>query len=187
VTSDRKNAKSVPFRRSYWVIPGELLAGYYPGSEKREEARRKITALVEHGIRHVINLMEANEVDKNGRPFLPYEELLAEIGRSFGCSIAFSRMPIKDLGIPSAVEMEEILDLIDRSLEQNRPVYVHCWGGRGRTGTVVGCYLARHGYALGPKLLDLIDELRRGAEDFREPSPETGVQRNMVLEWGRRQ
>jgi hypothetical protein len=187
VTSDRKNAKSIPFRRSYWVIPGELLAGYYPGSENAAEARWKITALVEHGIRHVVNLMEEDEVNKNGRPFLPYEELLAEIGRSLGYSIAFSRMPIKDLGIPSAVEMEEILDLIDRSLAQDQPVYIHCWGGRGRTGTVVGCYLARHGYASGPKLLDLIDDLRRGAEDFREPSPETGPQRNMVLTWGRRQ
>jgi len=26
-------------------------------------------------------------------------------------------------------------------------VYVHCWAGRGRTGTVVGCYLKRHGIA----------------------------------------
>ena len=26
-----------------------------------------------------------------------------------------------------------------------RKVYVHCWGGVGRTGTVVGCYLVRQG------------------------------------------
>ncbi|MBA3406233.1 MAG: dual specificity protein phosphatase family protein [Gemmatimonadaceae bacterium] len=24
-------------------------------------------------------------------------------------------------------------------------IYVHCWGGVGRTGTVVGCYIVRHG------------------------------------------
>jgi hypothetical protein len=184
---DQKTAKSVPFSRSYWVIPGKLIAGYYPGSENGEQARWKITSLVEHGIRHVGNLMEGDEVNKSGRPFLPYEELLTEIGRSLGRAILFSRMPIKDLGIPSPVEMEEILDLIDRSLKENKPVYAHCWGGRGRTGTVVGCYLARHGYASGRKLLDLIDDLRRGTEDFREPSPETGAQRNMVLTWGTRQ
>lgn len=49
-----------PFPRSYWVVPGKLLAGYYPGAKDPNEAKEKITALLNAGIRHFINLMEAD-------------------------------------------------------------------------------------------------------------------------------
>ena len=39
--------------------------------------------------------------------------------------------------------MQDILDLIDESLSLDKPVFFHCWGGIGRTGTVLGCYLLR--------------------------------------------
>lgn len=32
-----------------------------------------------------------------------------------------------------------ILDAIDARLEAGKSVYVHCWGGIGRTDTVAGC------------------------------------------------
>jgi len=56
-------------------------------------------------------------------------------------------------------------------------------GGRGRTGTVVGCFLARHGYASGHGILKLIQELRRDTEDHDRPSPETSQQIEMVVSW----
>lgn len=34
----RDVTKSVPFNRSYWVVPGKFLAGCYPGSEDRQLA-----------------------------------------------------------------------------------------------------------------------------------------------------
>lgn len=43
--------------------------------------------------------------------------------------------------------MRGILDLIDRSVGDDNPTYVHCWAGRGRTGAVIACYLKRHGRA----------------------------------------
>jgi protein-tyrosine phosphatase len=75
------------------------------------------------------------------------------------------------------------LDEIDRSLARDLPVYVHCWGGKGRTGTVVGCYLARHGIATGKSALDKINELRRNVPNWNEPSPETRQQCEMVALW----
>ena len=50
--------------------------------------------------------------------------------------------------------MSRILDDVDAALADGRTVYVHCWGGIGRTGTVVGCWLMRHG-------LDEGDPIRR--------------------------
>jgi hypothetical protein len=66
----------VPFPRSYWVIPGKLLAGFYPGSKDPQEANDKLTALINAGIRHVINLMEPDERDLTGHRFVPYDEVM---------------------------------------------------------------------------------------------------------------
>jgi protein-tyrosine phosphatase len=47
------------------------------------------------------------------------------------------RIPVRDVDIPSPDTMRSILDAIDSAIDRCQPVYVHCWGGRGRTGTVV--------------------------------------------------
>ncbi len=175
---------SVPFPRSYWVVPGKLLAGCYPGSEIKQEAYSKLKDLLDHGIRHVINLMEPDERNWDGKPFAAYESQMRTIAKSMNTDTYFKRIPIKDMGIPSRHGMIIILDSIDQSIENNKPVYVHCWGGRGRTGTAIGCYLARHGYNSGPKVIELIQDFRKGAEDHKQPSPETTKQIDMVLSWG---
>ena len=61
-------------------------------------------------------------------------------------------------------------------------MYVHCYGGIGRTGTVVGCWLRRQGLP-GQEALDLIERLRRDTPDGWKPSPETSEQRRFVLDW----
>jgi hypothetical protein len=66
----------LPFPRSYWVVPGKLLAGCSPGAKDPIDATGKITALLNAGIRHVINLMEPDERDRSGQLFVPYENLL---------------------------------------------------------------------------------------------------------------
>ena len=87
------------------------------------------------------------------------------------------------MGIPSRFEMGKILDRIDANIEQNRPVYVHCLGGIGRTGTVVGCYLDRHGYAVDQQLIQHIQVLRKYTINHHRMSPETNQQIDLILSW----
>jgi protein tyrosine/serine phosphatase len=174
---------SIPFDRTYWVVPGKFLAGCYPGSNNEKRAYQKLRGLVIHGIRHMISLMEPDETDWNNTPFASYEEQMTKIAASIGNSIIFDWMSIIDNDIPTRPFMSKILDAIDHSIENGNPVYTHCWGGRGRTGTVVGCYLARHGFATGEKVLDLLQELRKNAEDSSQVSPQTTAQFNIVRNW----
>lgn len=176
----------VPHPLSYWVMPGRFLAGAYPGSPDISETRQRMVRLLESGVRRVINLMEENELDRYGRLMTPYGEILCEIARDRGSGIWQTRMPVRDLGVPSTHQMKVILDEIDWAVSHYVPVYVHCLGGVGRTGTVVGCYLVRHGLS-GDMALKRIAELRRNTPHGDYPSPETEVQRDMVRSWRERE
>ena len=160
-----------------------MMAGCYPGSEDSTQAYRQLKGLVDHGIRHVVNLMESGERNRFGHPFVLCEDQMQSIAATAQCSISFDHMPIKDGGAPSRIEMGRILDSIDGCIAANRPVYVHCLGGLGRTGTVVGCYLARHGAASGRNVIKMIWDLRRNTLTQHLNSPETNQQMDLVESW----
>ena len=117
---------SVPFPRCYWVVPGKFMAGCYPSSEDVQEADRKLIGLLEHGIRHVINLMEPNEFNRDMRPFVPYEGSMKSIANSMGLEVTFERIPIRDGWVPSHGEMVATLDSIDSHIERGEAVFMHC-------------------------------------------------------------
>jgi hypothetical protein len=185
--SFQRCAVAVPFPRSYWVEPGRLLAGYYPGAPAEEEAEAKLGALLDAGIRCFVNLVEEEEKNASQHPLRPYQPLLAKLAANRGIEVTYLRIPVRDQDITTTSTMKTILDTIDSALAQNRPTYVHCWGGRGRTGTVVGCYLARHGKATGEKALARVASLRRNEATHDQASPENEVQRSMVRQWGQGQ
>jgi protein-tyrosine phosphatase len=147
-----------PIPGSYWVAP-RLFAGAYPGSTEEELARFR-----DAGVTFFLDLTEPRELP-------PYEALLDS-------DIRVLRQPVRDFSRPSDEQMAEILDLIDGELGSGSVVYVHCRGGCGRTGTVVGCWLARHGVR-GEDALARIAELRGDGR----PSPETEQQKELVRGW----
>jgi hypothetical protein len=179
---------SRPFDRCYWVEHGVLLAGCYPGQQDEEEARTQFARMIDFGVTHFVNLMHSSEKDHAGRLFRPYEGIAREIAAERGIKVTCVRFPIRDMGVSSVEEMIRILDSIDAKAQAGQITYLHCWGGMGRTGTVVGCWLARHGKASGQVALDRITELRRPIPDrLRGDSPQTDRQRDMVRKWREKQ
>lgn len=173
----------LPFDRAYWAAPDRLLAGCYPGHCDPAEAQRKLQGLLNCGVTLVLNLMAPNEVGIGGKLFVDYQAPLAELARASGRVIQFDRQPIRDMNVPSVSHMQKILDTIDQANASEQIVFVHCWGGKGRTGTVVGCYLARHSLAVGDAALIKLNELTEaGPYDFG-PVPQTPAQCAFVRNW----
>ncbi len=131
----------------------------------------------------MINLMEPDEFNWDRERFNPYDGQMAAIADSMGLNVTFERRPIRDGGVSAREDMVLTLDSIDANIRDGRPAYIHCWGGRGRTGTVVGCYLVRHGLCQAHEAVDRIRDLRKYTEDHDQPSPESGRQFEMVLSW----
>lgn len=169
--------KKLPIPESYWVEDDLFLAGEHPSGYNSEETRRKMDTFLECGIRSFIDLTQPHEL-------IPYEPILKEEAKIYDVEVRYQRLSIYDHGVPTKETMALILDAIDESIQNGEPVYVHCWGGVGRTGTVVGCYLVRHGMS-GEQALRQVDALykTRGPSYFLPTSPETQEQFDFVRQW----
>ena len=133
--------------------------------------------LVRVGIKTVINLTEENEQNHNGIMLFDYNSYLTR------SKIEVHRKSIKDVSIPTKVKMDDILELIDNELNEDKPVYFHCWGGVGRTGTILGCYLLHSKMANKRNVFDVINYLKRTSSINHRQSPETEEQRDFVLNY----
>ena len=170
---------NVPFEYSYWAIPGKLLAGSYPGDLDPIAQEKRLVSLIETGATLIVNLMEESETDGTWKASEPYGPALARLCQARGRNIRMSRHPITDFSIPTAAEMHAILATIRAEIDARGIVYVHCYGGLGRTGTVVGCYLAAQG---DPNALETLANLT-AHEKYFNPTPHTEEQRNFVGNW----
>jgi protein-tyrosine phosphatase len=54
---------------------------------------------------------------------------------------------------PSRLQIAAALDMIDRHKNMNQSVYVHCKAGRGRSASIVACYLIKVVSLVLPRVL----------------------------------
>jgi len=173
-----------PTIRSYWVVEGKFLAGAHPGSPDQAAHQQRLEGLWNAGMRTFINLMEEKETNNAGQPFIRYDDTLRELARDSGEQVAHLRFSVRDLSVPSADGMRSILDAIDLSLAANRPIYLHCFGGVGRTGTTVCCWLIRHGLVKPNEAIAMLCDLRQADQQTKNRNaPETSKQIAFVESW----
>lgn len=108
----------------------------------------------------------------------------------------YTRFAIPDCGVPQGTE--NIARLVERIIrngtscsDYNNKTYIHCWGGIGRTGTIVACLYA---YLLKGKGLSadkiycqamqqLQDSFSRCHKSKYRTSPENTLQREFVRQF----
>jgi hypothetical protein len=160
-----------PLPNSYWVIPRRLLAGEHPAVADRAESRSRLGRLRLAGLDSYIDLTEPGEQPE-------YRHLLSKRAE-------YLRSAIVDTSIPYNVsQTRELISRIRTALAKEQGIYVHCRAGIGRTGLVIGCYLAeeeRDGEAALEQLNRLWQQSARATAWPRVP--QTPEQADYIRHW----
>lgn len=105
---------------------GQVSETYYRGSQPMGDDYADLKAL---GVKTIIDLTD--EDDKGGA------------ARRAG--LQFVQIPMSSTTAPSAAQVDQFLSIVNDPAQQ--PVYVHCKGGRHRTGTLTAVYrMANEGW-----------------------------------------
>ena len=141
-----------PTGTSNWLIKGRIMVGSAPGSHvldkadpckfqkySKKNALCELGVLRDEGITSFLSLQQSSEALK----FRPMYQTLLSKAWSEGLVPSFTRQPVVD---GSIMRDEELLQLVNTFYEkymQNEVLYIHCYGGHGRAGTVAACLLAK--------------------------------------------
>lgn len=159
--------------RCYWVEENFFLAGGYPYNPGIDDPQGFLRRLLSIGIDAFVDLTEEDELPH-------YEKIISQITSK---PVLYKRFAIQDYSVPDKEMMIEIVMYLQKLSGNGQRVYVHCRGGIGRTGTVVGCWLRNRGLS-GNEALEKLGQLFSASNAARfTRSPETEEQRNFVLSY----
>ncbi|XP_055965541.1 dual specificity protein phosphatase 23 [Sorex fumeus] len=139
-----------------WVLPGRLAGLALP----RLPAHYRF--LQECGVQHLVSLTEHRPPHADSCP-----------------GLALHHLRVPDFTPPAPEQIDRFVQLVDEASARGEAVAVHCALGRGRTGTMLACYLVR---AQGLTAGDAIAEIRR----LRPGSIETHEQEKAVFQFYQR-
>lgn len=188
-----------PTPESNWVIPGKLLVGAFPASENDEDTFCLLSSILKCNINKFVCLQKEYQITgvpeeswRRGQALRPYFEDVMLIVKNKGMfedlasitdeeKVGFVHCPIVDCGIISDQRILQLAQLVVDCLLKGDCIYLHCWGGHGRTGTVV-CLVLHLLYDL--PLLDVLERCQRVHDLRRFPvdvsSPQTQEQVDQV-------
>ncbi|KAJ9527478.1 hypothetical protein QJQ45_025800 [Haematococcus lacustris] len=181
---------------NYVLSNKQVLAGAYPASLDDAETERILTTLLELGVNTFVCLQAEVNINtpehawraQHGlRPYIKdAQKVLSKAHESGNPKITqqkidFLHLPIIDGNVTTDSAMNRLAeDCIERVLRGEK-LYIHCWGGHGRTGTLVAIMLGRLynlPYTTALRYCQAFHDSRIYPQGVR--SPQTPVQRAQV-------
>jgi uncharacterized protein (TIGR01244 family) len=124
---DRSSASTAVARSAIRIENfGQVNATYYRGAQPRDHDYADLAAL---GVKTIINLT-SDDADAN-------ERRLVE-----AAGMKYVQIPMTTHEEPTSAKLTQFLDVVNAAA--NQPVYVHCVGGRHRTGVMTAIYRMTH-------------------------------------------
>lgn len=152
---------------SNYIIQGRVLAGAYPATISDEETHGILRALLKVGVTTFVCLQAEynNSVSdmswKMGKTLRPYikdaqrmimDAKKAREGDTAGnddlknihqTRLDLLHLPIVDGSVTSDGAISDLADDCCQRILRGERLYIHCWGGHGRTGSLVALILSR--------------------------------------------
>lgn len=130
--------------------PGKKSDGVVSPCRWERELASDLERLAEvHGCGVLVSLVEDAELERLGIPDL--------VARAAEHRIAVVRLPVRDQDVPRDEEAAPVIAQAIAAARSGQRVVIHCWGGRGRAGTLAAACLV----ALGRSPSDAIAATRR--------------------------
>mmetsp|Transcript_59676 Transcript_59676/g.109265 ORF Transcript_59676/g.109265 Transcript_59676/m.109265 type:complete len:282 (+) Transcript_59676:72-917(+) len=127
-----------PHNTCNFTLPGRLISGSFPGDRKEPGHTQKMKDVLSAGVNTFVNLQETDELGR----FTPYIPTARSLVLD-PASLEFWHCPIPDNSVTADDELAKGVAKIVDALKRGRVVYVHCWGGHGRTGTIICAFLVQ--------------------------------------------
>src|SRR5438105_7412953 len=124
------DTRVAPTSTSNWLTEN-ILVGAYPGSNDEIEHKMLINNILGSSINIFISLQEVEESKR-------FRDYKTEIKSD---NIKFINYPIVDRGTIPVEQIQIIVKDIDTLSNNGNIIYLHCYGGHGRSGLIATSYL----------------------------------------------
>jgi len=177
-------AMTGPTPYSNWVVSGRLLVGAWPVKPYMVEA------ILKQGVTVFVCLMEESELGKHGKHYFDVAKAMVDSRptefKQKSQALRYVHHPIPDRKVVSDDSTLGLVDQILAFLQAGEVVYLHCYGGHGRTGVLASILLGRIYGIDAEKALHMCQLYHDSRPDVdgisasSVPSPQTHGQRAQV-------
>ncbi|CAE8680112.1 unnamed protein product, partial [Polarella glacialis] len=192
----RQEASRPDFRGSGYAnwVADRILLGRFPYVEPSrlrgpEAGRRRLVEVLGAGVDVFVSLISELppqwEHEGQIRGFTGYYAPVRELAAGYETprDVKFLHFPIDDMGTPSLERLGDIVDQLVQLHLAGRTLYIHCWGGKGRAGTVGASLIGRLEGLSADEVLKRVQiaySARKQDPAGKDHSPETKAQVELV-------